>query len=80
MDSVTGAHAPALTPDLVLTTGDVARRLRLSPARVRQLEQTGRLPAVRWTASGWRLYRFADVEALARQRARRRNRPRRRRS
>jgi excisionase family DNA binding protein len=50
-----------------LTTRDVARRLDLTPATVRMLARTGRLPHTR-TASGTRLYRRDDVEQLARER------------
>lgn len=53
--------------DVEMLTGDVARVLRVSPARVDQLERTGVLRARR-TLSGVRIYRAADVEALRRKR------------
>ena len=51
-----------------LTTADAARRLGVTPARVRQIADAGRLAHTR-TASGTRLYKVDDVERLARQRA-----------
>lgn len=55
----------------ILTTADAARRLGLTPASVRLLAKTGRLPHTR-TASGTRLFRLDDVERLAQERAGRR--------
>jgi excisionase family DNA binding protein len=52
----------------LLTVMDAARVLDLAPATVRQLENTGKLPAMR-TVSGTRLFRRADVEDLKRRRA-----------
>ena len=46
-----------------LTTSEVARRLDLMPDSVRHLERKGVLPAQR-TATGVRLFRASDVEAL----------------
>lgn len=51
----------------LLQSGDVARRLGISPERVRQLENAGKLPAKR-TASGHRIFRTEDVERLAAER------------
>ncbi len=59
----------------LLTTGDSARVLGLSPDAVRLYERTGRLPATR-TLSGLRLFRRRDVEKLRKERARRRTRER----
>jgi DNA-binding transcriptional MerR regulator len=53
---------------IVLTTGDVARRLDVSPERVRQLERAGVLTAIK-TAGGFRIYSAVDVEKVRRQRA-----------
>ncbi len=50
------------------TGADVARRLRLTPARIRQLAIAGQLQHTR-TLSGTRLYERDDVERYARQRA-----------
>ncbi len=52
----------------LLSTADAARILGVVPATVRQLERNGRLPAIR-TAGGIRLFRRADVERFARERA-----------
>ena len=46
---------------------DAGRLLKVGPQRVRQLERTGRLSAMR-TAGGWRLFRRDDVERLAAER------------
>ena len=51
----------------LLSCADVGRVLKVGPQRVRQLERTGRLPAIR-TAGGWRLFRREDVERLAAER------------
>jgi excisionase family DNA binding protein len=50
-----------------LTTGDVARKLRVSESHVRDLERSGRLPALR-TSTGIRLFQASDVEKLAAER------------
>ena len=52
----------------VLTTGEVARLLGLSPDMVRVLDKTRRLPAVK-TERGLRLWVRSDVEEFARARA-----------
>jgi excisionase family DNA binding protein len=52
----------------ILTTGDVARILDVSPDFVRQLTRDGRLAAQK-TRSGQRLFMAADVEQLAQERA-----------
>jgi excisionase family DNA binding protein len=57
-------------PDDLMTTGEAARLLDLSPDGVRWIEREGRLPAQR-TTNGQRLFRRGDVEALAAERARR---------
>lgn len=56
-------------PDDLMTTGEAARLLALSPDGVRWLERGGRLPARR-TTNGVRLFRRGDVEDLAAERAR----------
>ena len=56
-------------PDDLMTTGEAARLLRLSPDMVRWLEREGRLPAQR-TTNGVRLFRRCEVERLATERAR----------
>lgn len=56
-------------PHDLMTTGEAARVLGLSPDMVRLLERNGRLPAQR-TANGLRLFRRVDVEGLAAARAR----------
>jgi excisionase family DNA binding protein len=63
-----GAPGP---PDQWITTRDAAFLLRLSQEAVRRLEDTGVLPATR-TPTGLRIFRRADVEQLAQQRADRR--------
>jgi excisionase family DNA binding protein len=56
-------------PHDLMTTGEAARALGLSPDMVRLLERDGRLPARR-TTNGLRLFRRVDVEKLAAVRAR----------
>ena len=56
-------------PDDLMTTGEAGRLLGLSADMVRWLENEGRLPAQR-TTNGVRLFRRADVEKLAAERAR----------
>jgi len=56
-------------PHDLMTTGEAARVLGLSPDMVRLLERDGRLPAQR-TTNGLRLFRRGDVEELAAARAR----------
>jgi excisionase family DNA binding protein len=51
----------------LLTRGQAATRLGISPERVRQLTIDGRLPCTQ-TPLG-RLYKLSDVEALAHERA-----------
>jgi hypothetical protein len=56
------ADTPAFLPTRTyLATIDVARRLGLTPNRVRQLRQLGRLRPVCVTVSGIVIYREADV-------------------
>ena len=59
-------HTP--DPNDLLTPSDAARVLGLSADPVRVLSDTGRLPSMR-TVSGRRLFRRADVDRLAVQRA-----------
>ncbi len=54
--------------DDLLTTGDTARILDLTPRYVQDLECKGKLPAMR-TARGMRLFKRSDVERLAAERA-----------
>jgi excisionase family DNA binding protein len=51
-----------------LTTRDVSRLLDVSTEWVRALELQGRLPALR-TRSGQRLFKAADVDVFAQERA-----------
>ena len=55
-----------------LTGADVARRIGLTPAAVRQMESRGELKAAMRTEGGIRLFRRVDVERLAKRRAARR--------
>ncbi len=55
-------------PDQILTAIDAARILGLSTDMVRVLTQKGQLPSTR-AANGYHLFRRADVEHLARERA-----------
>ncbi len=52
----------------LLTTGDAARVLGVSPDSIRVYERIGLLPATR-TAGGVRLFTREDVEELAAKRA-----------
>lgn len=56
---------------MLMTTATVARQLGVTPCRVRQLADTGRIPSTR-TAEGVRLYRVEDVDRIAAERAARR--------
>ena len=62
----TSTHLP--DPDDLMTPSDAARVLGLSADSVRVLSDSGRLPAMR-TVSGRRLFRRADVDRLAAERA-----------
>lgn len=53
--------------DELIATGEAARILDLSPGRVYQLAVAGALPIAAKNRNG-RVFRRADVEALARQR------------
>src|SRR5437016_3983615 len=55
----------------LLETQDVARALALSPVRVRQLADAGRLPVAMKTAAGRRLFDATMIEEFRRERARR---------
>lgn len=57
----------------LLAPRDAGRLLGVTTARVQQLAREGRLPELRDSA-GRRLFLLEDVEALRRQRARRRSR------
>jgi len=50
----------------LLTTRDAAKLLDRSVERVRDYERNGKLPAQR-TRSGQRLFKFSDVDRLAKQ-------------
>ena len=50
----------------LLTTSGAARILKKSADRVRDLESSGRLRALK-TENGQRIFRLQDVEALARE-------------
>jgi hypothetical protein len=63
-----GAPGP---PEQWITTRDACFILRLSQEAVRRLEGAGVLAATR-TPTGLRIFRRADVEQLAQQRAERR--------
>lgn len=54
--------------DDAMVTSEVARRLGISPERVRQLERSGELQEIR-TRTGVRIYSAVAVEALRQQRA-----------
>jgi excisionase family DNA binding protein len=56
--------------DDLLTVGDAARVLDVTPRYVQDLADRDRLPVMR-TARGLRLFRRADVEKLAAERAKR---------
>jgi len=58
-------------PEDLMTAGDAARILDLSSDMVRLLAREGRLEAAVQSVSGVRLFRRADVERLAAQRAQR---------
>jgi DNA-binding transcriptional MerR regulator len=51
---------------LRLTIGPVAQLAGCSPSWVRKLEQAGVIGAAERTATGRRVYRLADVEAIRR--------------
>ncbi len=57
-----------VTAEELMSTAEVSRVLEVVPDTVRLYGRTGILPALR-LASGQRLYRRADVEALAHARA-----------
>lgn len=60
--------------DEYLSVADAARILGVVPATVRQMERSGRLPALR-TAGGIRLFCRADVERFAEERTANNQRP-----
>jgi excisionase family DNA binding protein len=51
-----------------ITTGEAGQILKLSADRVREIEASGQLTAVR-TGNGMRLFERAEVESLASRRA-----------
>jgi DNA-binding transcriptional MerR regulator len=54
-----------MTPDDLLTAGEVARALDVSMTRLRQIEAAGHLtPVGRVGRGAWRMYRRADVDAV----------------
>lgn len=55
---------------VLLESGDVARKLNCSPARVRQLAVAGQLRLVATTPRGSRLFLETDVDVLAEARRR----------
>ena len=64
-----------MTTANLISVSEAARRLGISVSRVRQLCESGELPAAR-TFEGWRLFNEEAVEALARRRTERRQRQR----
>jgi excisionase family DNA binding protein len=57
-----------LDRDVLMTPAEAARLVEVTPARIRQMVDSGRLSAIR-TGAGWRLLKRSDVERLARERA-----------
>jgi excisionase family DNA binding protein len=57
------------SPDQPMLNADAARVLRVAERTIRELHERGELSAQR-TPGGIRVYRRADVEALARKRRR----------
>jgi DNA-binding transcriptional MerR regulator len=55
----------------LLSAADAARVLDLTPAAIRAMARRGALPVAAMTEGGMHLFRRADVEALARNRAKR---------
>ena len=55
--------------EVLLTVGDSAVDLKVSPDSVRRYEEIGILPAAFKTRNGLRLFRASDVERLRQQRA-----------
>jgi excisionase family DNA binding protein len=55
----------------LMSTGDAARILGVTPATIRLMERQGRLPSLGRTQGGIRLFRRADVQRVARRRAQR---------
>jgi excisionase family DNA binding protein len=53
---------------MLLTTGDVAKRLKCSPDNVRRLEREGKLHAEK-LSSGQRLFTSAEVDRIETERA-----------
>jgi excisionase family DNA binding protein len=63
-------HNKEFTGADLLTSGQVAKRLGLTPDGIRAMARRGALKAIK-TASGLRLFQRADIENLARRRAER---------
>jgi excisionase family DNA binding protein len=57
-----------LDRDVLITPAEAARLIEVTPARIRQMVDSGRIPALR-TGAGWRLLKRSDVERLAHERA-----------
>lgn len=57
-----------------LSTADASRVLGVTPATVRLMVRRGKLPVAAMTEGGIHLFRRTTVEALARRRARRKQR------
>ena len=56
------------TPDDLMTSGDVAKRLGISNQHVHTLATTGRLPVAMQTPNRMRLFRRSDIERVAEER------------
>jgi excisionase family DNA binding protein len=65
-------ESPDLPVDLILSTGDAARRLNVSSEFIRKLERSGKLAAMR-TAGGQRIFKAEDIEFLASKREKQRS-------
>lgn len=65
-------HASSMSNELnqFMTASEVARRLRLSAERVRQLARSGRLPPDQETTLGTRLWKPETIERFAATRGR----------
>ncbi|MEV6492747.1 MerR family DNA-binding transcriptional regulator [Actinoplanes sp. NPDC051633] len=61
-ETLNAARMPVAPPeDLTLTVGELARRLRVTPATVRKWEEAGILRPVRDRATGYRRFDASDV-------------------
>jgi excisionase family DNA binding protein len=59
-----GFVSSAITEPRVYTAKEVARLLRMSPERVRDLVASGELSSIRLGKHGWHRFRAEDVERL----------------